>query len=125
MNDDLETSLGNVPVSAVPESLDAAVEVMIRRFESNEPRRNPRRVPLWAAALACTACAVLGFVAYPLLRSTDETRTVEPSVIYIENLSGDLPDLLGGTRGERQVGFFERKHTAVRTLERGQERRQS
>jgi hypothetical protein len=119
MNEDLERSLRELPVSAVPDSLDETVEAMIRRFESKGPRRNQHRMPLWAAALACAACAVLGFIAYPLLRPTETARRAEPSVIYIENLPGDLPGVLGGGSGEGQVGFFEHKHSEVRDIDRG------
>lgn len=119
MNDDLETALCSVPVSAVPDSLDESVEAMIRRFESNEPQRNQRRVPLWAAALACAACALLGFIAYPVLRSTETTRPTEPSVIYIENLPADLPEVLGGGGNESQTGFFEQEHSEVREINQG------
>ena len=119
MNDDLETSLREVPVSAVPDSLDQTVEEMIRRFESKGPRRIQRLVPLWATALACAACALLGFITYPLLRSTESVRPAEPSVIYIENLPGDLPDVLGGGGNAGQAGFFEHKHSEVKDVDRG------
>jgi hypothetical protein len=119
MNEDLETSLREVPVSAVPDSLDETVEATIRRFEANGPRRIHRRVPLWAAALACAVCTVLGFTTYPLLRSTQTPRPAEPSVIYIENLPGELPDVLGGGNSEGQAGFFEHKHSEVRDINQG------
>ena len=119
MNEDLETSLREVPVSAVPESLDESVESMIRRFESTGPRRSDHRVPLWAAALACTACAALGFITYPLTRSAETSRATEPTVIYIENLPSDLPDVLGGGGNEGQAGFFEHKHSEVRDINQG------
>ena len=105
MNEDLERSLREVPVASVPDRLDEKVETLIRRFEAGGPRRSDRRVPLWAAALACAACVGLGFVAYPVLRSPEPMRSPEPSVIYIENLRGDCtsgrppPDLISRSDG--------------------------
>ena len=119
MKEDLESSLGEVPVAAVPDSLDETVEAMIRRFESTGPRRSDRRVPLWAAALACSACAALGFITYPLMPSAETPRPTEPTVIYIEKLPGDLPDVLGGGGSEGQAGFFEHKHSEVRDINQG------
>ena len=119
MNEDLERSLREVPVSAVTDSLDETVEATIRRFETNGSRRGERRVPLWAAALACAACTVLGFVTYPVLQSTEPTRSPEPSVIYIENLAGDLPDVLGGGEREVEASFLEHQHSDVRNIDQG------
>ena len=119
MNEDLERSLREVPVSPVPESLDEKVEAMIRRFERGGPQRGGRRVPLWAAALACAACLLLGFVTYPVLRSTETRRSQEPSVIYIENLTGDLPDVLSGEAREADARFLEGAHPEVRAIDQG------
>ena len=119
MNEDLERSLRKLPVTPVPESLDEKVEAMIRRFEQGGQQRRPHRVPLWAAATACAACLLLGFVAYPVLRSTEVERSPEPSVIYIEKLTGDLPDVLGGKAREVDAGFFEHAHSEVRAVDQG------
>ena len=119
MNEELERSLREVPVSSVPERLDATVEAMIRRSERDGSRRRGYRVPLWAAALACAACLSLGFVTYPVLRSPEPKRSPEPSVIYIENLSGDLPDVLGGEAREVDAGFLEHAHSDVRAIDQG------
>ena len=119
MNEELERSLREVPVASVPDRLDETVETLIRRSEAKGPRRSDRRVPLWAAALACAACALLGFVTYPVLRSTEPMRSPEPSVIYIENLPGDLPDVLGGGEREAEAGFLEHQHSEVRNIDQG------
>jgi hypothetical protein len=119
MNEDLEKTLREVPVAPVPDRLDETVEMLVRRFEAKGPRRSDRRVPPWATALACAACAVVGFVSYPVLRSPEPTRSPEPAVIYIENLSGDLPDVLGGGQREVEASFLEDQHSDVRNMDQG------
>ena len=119
MKEDLESALRRMPLTKVPDHLDTSVEATIRQFESKASRPDRRRVPLWAAAIACAACAVAGFAAHPLLRSTERARAVSPSVVYIENLSDDLPDVFREGQRDRQVGFFENRHSDVRALDKG------
>jgi hypothetical protein len=43
----------------------------------------------------------------------------EPAVIYIQNLPGDLPEVLGGGASEAAAGFFDLPHTEFREIDQG------
>jgi hypothetical protein len=106
----IEDKLRNAALTPSPESLDHAIEQMLRWAQGEDATRRRRRQPFWFAFVGCVAGLLLGVVVSPLLRGGSEIPGPAGATVVIVEPTPQLERWVTTGKAKPRGGFFERQH---------------